>query len=37
LLVHGAIKTSINNTTIESGEPTKLNFDLRKRQRRGHL
>jgi len=29
LLVHGAVKTSINNTTIESGEPTKLNFDLR--------
>jgi len=29
LLVHGAVKTSINNTTIESGEPTRLNFDLR--------
>ena len=29
LVVHGAVKTSINNTTIESGEPTKLNFDLR--------
>jgi len=29
LVVHGAIKTSINNTTIESGEPTQLNFDLR--------
>ena len=28
LLVHGAVKSSINNTTIESGEPTKLNFDL---------
>ena len=28
LLVHGAVKTSINNTTIESGEPTRLNFDL---------
>src|SRR6476660_9219934 len=29
LVVHGAVKTSVNNTTIESGEPTKLNFDLR--------
>jgi carboxypeptidase family protein len=29
LVVHGAVKTSINNTVIESGEPTKLNFDLR--------
>src|SRR6267143_3194395 len=29
LVVHGAVKTAINNTTIESGEPTKLNFDLR--------
>ena len=29
LVAHGAVKTSINNTTIESGEPTKLNFDLR--------
>ena len=29
LVVHGAVKTSINNTTIESGEPTKLDFDLR--------
>jgi hypothetical protein len=29
LVVHGAVKTSINNTAIESGEPTKLNFDLR--------
>jgi Carboxypeptidase regulatory-like domain len=29
LVVHGAVKTSINNTTIESGEPTRLNFDLR--------
>jgi len=28
LLVHGAVKGSINNTTIESGEPTKLNFGL---------
>src|SRR4026207_2442683 len=28
-VVRGAVKTSINNTTIESGEPTKLNFDLR--------
>jgi hypothetical protein len=29
LVVHGAVKTSINNTTIGSGEPTRLNFDLR--------
>jgi hypothetical protein len=29
LIVHGAVKTSVNNTTIESGEPTRLNFDLR--------
>jgi len=29
LVVHGAVKTSINNTTIESGELTRLNFDLR--------
>jgi hypothetical protein len=29
LVAHGAVKTSINNTTIESGEPTRLNFDLR--------
>jgi hypothetical protein len=29
LVVHGTVKTSINNTTIESGEPTQLNFDLR--------
>ena len=29
LVVHGAVKSSINNTAIESGEPTKLNFDLR--------
>ena len=29
LVVHGAVKTSINNTTIESGGPTRLNFDLR--------
>jgi hypothetical protein len=29
LVMHGAVKTSINNTTIESGEPTRLNFDLR--------
>ena len=28
LAVNGAVKTSINNTTIESGEPTQLNFDL---------
>src|SRR5215471_12595477 len=29
LVVHGAVKTSINNTTIAPGEPTRLNFDLR--------
>jgi Carboxypeptidase regulatory-like domain len=29
LVVHGAVKTSVNNTTIESDEPTRLNFDLR--------
>jgi hypothetical protein len=28
LAVNGAVKSSINNTTIESGEPTQLNFDL---------
>jgi carboxypeptidase family protein len=28
LAVTGAVKTSINNTTIESDEPTQLNFDL---------
>jgi hypothetical protein len=28
LAVNGAVKTSINNTAIESGEPTQLNFDL---------
>jgi len=28
LAVNGAVKASINNTTIESGEPTQLNFDL---------
>src|SRR6059058_1513828 len=28
LVVNGAVKTSINNTTIELGEPTQLNFDL---------
>ena len=28
LVVNGAVKTSINNTTVELGEPTRLNFDL---------
>ena len=28
LVVNGAVKTSINNTTLESGESTQLNFDL---------
>ena len=28
LVVNGAVKTSINNTNVELGEPTRLNFDL---------
>ena len=28
LVVNGAVKTSINNTTIEASESTQLNFDL---------
>jgi len=28
LVVNGAVKTSINNTAIESDAPTQLNFDL---------
>src|SRR5262245_15563806 len=28
LVVNGAVKTSINNTTVEPDESTKLNFDL---------
>ena len=28
LIVNGALKTSINNTTLEPGESTQLNFDL---------
>src|SRR5258708_40222532 len=28
LIVNGALKTSINNTTLEPGETTQLNFDL---------
>ena len=28
LVVNGALKTSVNNTTVEPGESTKLNFDL---------
>ncbi len=28
LAVNGVVKTSINNTTVELGEPTELNFDL---------
>jgi len=28
LVVDGAVKTAINNTTIEAGERTQLNFDL---------
>src|SRR5262249_21422457 len=28
LVVEGAVKTSINNTPLESGEPTQLNFAL---------
>ena len=30
LVVNGAVKTAINNTTIEAGELTQLNFDLAK-------
>ena len=29
LVVNGDVKASINSTTIELGEPTQLNFDLR--------
>src|SRR5439155_26019290 len=29
LVVNGAVKASINSTTIELGEPTQLNFDLK--------
>jgi hypothetical protein len=29
LLVNGAVKTSINNATLEPGESTQLNFDLK--------
>src|SRR6266702_8082134 len=29
LVVNGAVKASINNTKIELGEPTQLNFDLK--------
>jgi|SRR5262245_24561785 len=28
LAMNGAVKTSINNTTVEAGESTQLNFDL---------
>jgi hypothetical protein len=28
LVVNGTVKTSINNTTVAVGEPTRLNFDL---------
>jgi hypothetical protein len=28
LVVHGTVKASINNTKVEFGEPTRLNFDL---------
>jgi 5-hydroxyisourate hydrolase-like protein (transthyretin family) len=28
LVLNGAVKTSINNTKVELGEPTRLNFDL---------
>ena len=37
LVVNGAVKTSINNTTIELGEPTQLNFDLAAAPAHGHL
>ena len=29
LVVNGAVKASINNTTLEAGESTKLNFELK--------
>jgi hypothetical protein len=29
LVVNGAVKTSINNTALEPGESTQLNFDLK--------
>ena len=32
LVVNGAVKTSINNTTLEPGESTQLNFDLTHRR-----
>jgi hypothetical protein len=32
LLVNGAVKTCINNTTLEPGESTQLNFDLTHRR-----
>jgi hypothetical protein len=32
LVVNGAVKTSINNTTVEPGESTQLNFDLTHRR-----
>jgi 5-hydroxyisourate hydrolase-like protein (transthyretin family) len=28
LVVNGVVKTSINNTNVDPGEPTRLNFDL---------
>jgi 5-hydroxyisourate hydrolase-like protein (transthyretin family) len=31
LVVNGAVKTSINNTTVEASESTQLNFDLTQR------
>ena len=32
LVVNGVVKTSINNTTLEPGESTQLNFDLTHRR-----
>jgi hypothetical protein len=32
LVVDGAVKASINNTTLASGESTRLNFDLKQRR-----
>ena len=32
LVVNGAVKTSINNTTVEASESTQLNFDLTQRR-----
>ena len=35
LVVHGAVKASINNTTLELGESTQLNFELKQTRASG--